>query len=527
MKRPLAILTPLVFCLFATPVHARDFRSNFNLEVFEKGEGGDPDRYLGFTREEGPHTVDVPRGSMWYMRPIGRYSVDDFNRLFDDIKAQNLPGLSLSNRWDVSNDTIKSLEDGSPLIILLLGNTRITDEGLASIASVTHLERLSLPRQITDAKLRELSGLTSLRSINLNRSKITDKGLAILAKLPHLESLNVGGTRITDAGAKILGTMSSLKQLDISETAITDRGIQQVARCSNLESLYLNRHLTDAGIASVASLTKLKILDVSGSQITDAGMVALKKLSRLKELALSGTRVGDAGMRSVAPLSDLRVLELSDTQVSSQGMADVGHLSRLETLSVSWDELSNMEWQALGTLKHLTTVILNGSRMAPDALNHVRDLAKLHSKSLQRTASLENRALHPVNVPERELSSVPGSGATLQEASRPAHPVSLASPEMPADLVPNPSQKSAIYTDETPQGKGMEFEVGVSPKRQRASKTVLGLTGLKRVHEVEYEESSGGPDMELVDNAAPAPADTTPAKSLGEINVNATRSHAR
>ena len=89
----------LALAILNLPVEAKEFRSNSNLEVFQKGVHGDADHYLGFIREEGPHTVEVPSGTEWYVHPVGKYSEEDFLHLAQEIKSKKIPGLSLTDRW--------------------------------------------------------------------------------------------------------------------------------------------------------------------------------------------------------------------------------------------------------------------------------------------------------------------------------------------------------------------------------------------------------------------------------------------
>ena len=57
---------------------------------------------------------------------------------------------------------------------------------------------------VTDATLKHLSGMKSLRELDLAGSKIGDAGLAQLAGLVSLEKLILSRTQITDSGLKPL-----------------------------------------------------------------------------------------------------------------------------------------------------------------------------------------------------------------------------------------------------------------------------------------------------------------------------------
>ncbi len=94
---------------------------------------------------------------------------------------------------------------------LYLANTGVTDDGLRSLAGLSHIETLAIgnldPRQrppgiddspnaITDAGLVHLKDLKSLRNLTLGGLPITDAGLEALKDLPNLGGLYLYGTRV-------------------------------------------------------------------------------------------------------------------------------------------------------------------------------------------------------------------------------------------------------------------------------------------------------------------------------------------
>lgn len=65
---------------------------------------------------------------------------------------------------------------------------------------------------ITDAGLRDLSGMRSLRGLYLDNTKITDAGLQHVFQLRDLEVLGVDSTNVTEGGrSALLGPLPKLK----------------------------------------------------------------------------------------------------------------------------------------------------------------------------------------------------------------------------------------------------------------------------------------------------------------------------
>jgi uncharacterized membrane protein len=83
---------------------------------------------------------------------------------------------------------------------------------------------------VTDAGLAALSAMKNLRRLQLDRTAITDAGLARLAPLTHLESLNLHATTITDAGLDSLHALPRLRSIYLWQTKVTPAGLDRLAK---------------------------------------------------------------------------------------------------------------------------------------------------------------------------------------------------------------------------------------------------------------------------------------------------------
>jgi hypothetical protein len=87
-----------------------------------------------------------------------------------------------------------------------IGNTAVTDAGLAGVAAMPRLVRLHLDGlKVTNAGLARLSHLHQLQYLNLRGTLVTDKGLPALQSLPRLRALYVWQTAVTPAAVQALG----------------------------------------------------------------------------------------------------------------------------------------------------------------------------------------------------------------------------------------------------------------------------------------------------------------------------------
>ncbi len=243
--------------------------------------------------------------------------------------------------------TIEMLKPCTQLQRLTATGIPVTDESLKVVAKRSKLESLELDAtDITDAGLRHLSSLKQLKRLSLAGTAITDEGLKAVESMIQLTSLNVGRrpvesfslqmtpqgprpvpnipasqkatTNITDAGMASLARLVNLKVLDLRGAKISDKGLEQLRPLTMLEMLTLDKtQITDAGLTHLGVFTKLQFLDVSETGITDNGCVHLAELTGLTSLNLQKTKVTDQGVVQLAPLKSLKSLWLKETRVTA------------------------------------------------------------------------------------------------------------------------------------------------------------------------------------------------------------------
>jgi len=138
---------------------------------------------------------------------------------------------------------------------------------LKHLGNLHRVEELNLAQLIgiRDADLERIDELTSMKRLNLDRSRIsefgrldagllTDATLARIGRLDQLIELNLGNHRISDAGLKSLEGLDRLENLELTETDISDIGLE-----------------------SLKNLKGLKSLDLSGTKVTASGVAEFEK----------------------------------------------------------------------------------------------------------------------------------------------------------------------------------------------------------------------------------------------------------
>ena len=314
----------------------------------------------------------------------------------------NIVEVSLARTW-ASDEDVARITQIKTIKKLDLAFTYVTDAGVEQLHELPALEDLSLETvealtdaaasylradktlrrlvlrgtDITDVGMPYLAALTALKSLDLSHTMVGDVGLESLPALSELEDLNLGGTRITGINLNFLKLVPKLKKLSFDgiqrrnagacwTPLLTDLDLDTISLLSGLEELDLgigyslgrtgvavgagNCHvtggiqITDLGVAKLAKLTKLRVLNISGSKVTASGLKAIEKLpleklslwdcrklddsaaaqlaamSKMTEIDLSATAVGDSTLKTLAALPQLKQVYLTDTKITAGGL---------------------------------------------------------------------------------------------------------------------------------------------------------------------------------------------------------------
>jgi len=179
---------------------------------------------------------------------------------------------------DLRNATSDSFDEGTIDDVKDAGVSRI-------ILSQTHMD---------DGFLMHLSGMSSLRALNVDDTNVTAYGIASLAALPHLEDLALGATKIDREYLKALATIKSLKIIRFFHCdRIDGEGLAELARLPQLRTIQMKdcRISSNLSALSSPSLVELKLYYCSfernqAAAHPKAGLKHFGAMPKLRQLTL-------------------------------------------------------------------------------------------------------------------------------------------------------------------------------------------------------------------------------------------------
>lgn len=238
----------------------------------------------------------------------------------------------------LQDEDLGFLEDHPKLQYLDLGNNKITNQGLAHVAS-----------------------LVELRELVLDGNRVDDQGIAQLKKLNQLEGLSVDGTEVTLsalgnlfvtiqgriprealAAAGFLTTYNKPWDIDLTRSGASDDDMKVVARVDGIHGLKLvGNQVTNRGLKHFLSHPELETLWIEEANVTGEVTRSLSSISGLKQLWCPNVPIANEDLESLQELRHLQVLNLCGCPIDDGAVKFLKGIASLKTVVVDLDSLSD------------------------------------------------------------------------------------------------------------------------------------------------------------------------------------------
>ncbi len=279
------------------------------------------------------------------------------------------------------------------IITLKIGCRGLTDAGLESFARLANLENLTIEKygpgdaRITGRGLRHLAGLPQLRELCLAHMELTDEhmeGLGHLQQLQTLEFKGCGYAGLSAAGATPADRFPRLQNLVLAGSDLTDSVLCYFCRFNGLRRIRLEhaRDVTEVGMAHLARLPELRVLEIANAWMSDGALGHISRLNKLRSLQILNPpsynaaqhSVTDVGLESVARLRELRSLTLRKCRISDAGLLPLARLTELQELDLRGSPVTYAGLKQLTGLTQLHDLRLSESIMTDASLQELAGL---------------------------------------------------------------------------------------------------------------------------------------------------------
>ncbi|MFT4144449.1 MAG: protein kinase [Mobilitalea sp.] len=228
--------------------------------------------------------------------------------------------------YNVKGD-ISSVEDLSLMVnltSLALYNQQIED--LSPLKDLVSLERLGIASNYIE-DLSPLEGLKNLKKLSVSDNVINNQQLQSIKELTSLELLDIGATDIT--------SIYDIRDMKLHSLSVFDNfmgdfeGLENMQDLEELITSGLETRITEEALQRIATLTKLRMLNISGGEGFDLSLLSNMKL--LEDVVLSGIQSIDVSELNNPRLTALRVDYIKELKLSG-----IEKFPRLSYVSVSF-----------------------------------------------------------------------------------------------------------------------------------------------------------------------------------------------
>jgi hypothetical protein len=354
-------------------------------------------------------------------------TAEDYSMIARSKKARL---LDLSDA-EVTDDGLKVIAGAPALEAIFVGGEKVTDAGMKVLAGCKSLEMVGLvsTKKVTDEGVKELAALPNLHTLSLSGVTLTGAGFAAFAGSESLESVLLAKVNgLTDESVKHLNNLPNLNELSTGDglgtdavRAIVSKRMPDLFRCANsvIDDDLFATLVAKGWLYGPKSLSRHAPLVadrrehvgkiwVDGSRITDKGFQAVLDCTNAISVNLSGTKITDKTLQGLAAFGKLKLLALDETKVTAAGLQAVAGLP-VEALSLQRCELSADEFKLFAKMPGLKELLLAGSKMKPEWLQHLGPLPNLRDLNLGHTGFNDSTVQYVASLPKLERLTLDGT----------------------------------------------------------------------------------------------------------------------
>lgn len=246
---------------------------------YEESLSWRPDKGLSETRILKDLKVNPRRKKASYKQiELNEKCLEYIGRMVD------LEELNLSDSV-VEDDWLKHILH-LPIRRLLLGGTKISDQGVPQLARLSNLKELSLgDTDVTDKGIKALASFKKLDTLLLERSKITDNGVTFLEPMQNLDTLKLAYTKLTPQAVNSIAKIKGLRNLNLEGVPLDAKAISQLSTLKKLRSLTVaNCSLDDSAMENIDKFNSLYRLNAERNDFGDKTLDKLRGFPKLYQL---------------------------------------------------------------------------------------------------------------------------------------------------------------------------------------------------------------------------------------------------
>lgn len=253
-----------------------------------------------------------------------------------------------------------------------------------------------------------LRQLPTLKRLHVFALELSDDNFTVIGQLQSLEALSLARIELTEGGAQQIAHIKNLRKLSLGDAVVPAAALVQIKDLPLLQALTVYcRHedrapngapiwnlekyaLRDDALTSLPTLTALRDLSLTFTQITDDGIAIIGRMINLRNVDISSPKITNASMEHWKKLPNLSSLDITACAMDADGVARLIELPHLTKLGISGPAIGNDCLPIIARLQNLEWLDLGGRTIDESGLHHLEGMCNLKYLDLQSTAVKTN-----------------------------------------------------------------------------------------------------------------------------------------
>ena len=242
------------------------------------------------------------------------------------------------------------------------------------------------------------SGASQLVNLGLKSNGgvegVTDEMLqALVTSQPDVERLSLYHGTFTKQGLAALKALPRLRLLEVSQSNVAASEFAPLADLSGLKSLkFSETPVNDEVLGYVGRIRGLTALEINDFRfgnlirVTPAGVaMVLEGVDGLEEFLLLGDVVDDRCMERLGQMRDMRRLWITSRTISPQAWGRLAGMRRMQSLNVRGTKFDDAAMKTLEGMPELKELMLDDTRITDAGMASLAGLTKIGDLGLMNT----------------------------------------------------------------------------------------------------------------------------------------------
>ncbi len=376
--------------------------------------------------------ISGPRDLTWASKDPTVATVDDYGGITAQMNGQTIVTVT----WEDLSDSIS-------VTVAQQADDIVITPGFAHLSTVG--ETIQLDASVVDANDVEIAGAeVTWTSDNPSVVSVDDRGLvtAEMTGKTHITVTSASVTYVVAVGEVSTDRASLVHFYNVTDGPnwqnntnwLTDQPLEQwhgidVDSTGRVTEIWLLRNSLRGHIpTSLASMSHLKFLNLTGNKLSGQIPAALSSLSRLEFLRLANNELSGEIPTEFGNLTSLKRFDLSINELSGGIPSSLGELSDLVTIDLQINQLTGAIPSTLGNLTNLAYLRLGGNPLSgpiPSSIGRLDKLERLFLSQAGLTGVIPSEFGGLVSLKELHMSHNNLSGAIPAGLGNLEHLVSL------------------------------------------------------------------------------------------------------